>query len=109
MLKPSARAVRAGRERSAIDRVEGDADGAGDRRAMVASGPQASRVMESSACAQSGVSAPLCTSLSLTCIYVGKQAVRRGGRGIRTREAVARLHALQACPFVRSGRPPRRV
>ena len=32
-----------------------------------------------------------------------------GGRGIRTREAVAHLHALQACPFVRSGRPPRRV
>ena len=31
---------------------------------------------------------------------------RSGGRGIRTREAVARLHALQACPFVRSGRPP---
>ena len=29
-----------------------------------------------------------------------------GGRGIRTREAVAHLHALQACPFVRSGRPP---
>jgi GNAT superfamily N-acetyltransferase len=33
---------------------------------------------------------------------------RRGGRGIRTRERVAPLHALQACPFVRSGRPPRR-
>ena len=32
-----------------------------------------------------------------------------GGRGIRTREAVARLHALQACPFVRSGRPPGQV
>ena len=31
-----------------------------------------------------------------------------GGRGIRTRERVAPLHALQACPFVRSGRPPRR-
>jgi hypothetical protein len=30
-----------------------------------------------------------------------------GGRGIRTRERVAPLHALQACPFVRSGRPPR--
>src|SRR6266568_877326 len=29
-----------------------------------------------------------------------------GGSGIRTREGVAPLHALQACPFVRSGKPP---
>jgi len=31
-----------------------------------------------------------------------------GGSGIRTREGVAPLHALQACPFVRSGKPPGR-
>ena len=31
-----------------------------------------------------------------------------GGRGIRTLEGVAPLHAFQACPFGRSGRPPRR-
>ena len=30
-----------------------------------------------------------------------------GGRGIRTLEGVAPLHAFQACPFGRSGRPPR--
>src|SRR5712691_1123133 len=36
------------------------------------------------------------------------EASDRGGRGIRTRERVAPLHALQACPFVRSGRPPER-
>jgi hypothetical protein len=32
-----------------------------------------------------------------------------GGSGIRTREGVAPLHALQACPFVRSGKPPERL
>ena len=32
-----------------------------------------------------------------------------GGRGIRTLEGVAPLHAFQACPFGRSGRPPRGV
>src|SRR5437016_307230 len=32
-----------------------------------------------------------------------------GGSGIRTREGVAPLHALQACPFVRSGKPPGRL
>src|SRR5437762_4177207 len=32
-----------------------------------------------------------------------------GGSGIRTREGVAPLHALQACPFVRLGKPPGRV
>ena len=37
----------------------------------------------------------------------GTRAASGGGRGIRTRERVAPLHALQACPFVRSGRPPR--
>src|SRR6266511_3314074 len=35
---------------------------------------------------------------------VGERAC--GGSGIRTREGVAPLHALQACPFVRSGKPP---
>ncbi len=36
-----------------------------------------------------------------------ERSLRSGGRGIRTREGVTPLHALQACPFVRSGRPPR--
>src|SRR5207302_10566882 len=39
---------------------------------------------------------------------VGRTGGRRGGSGIRTRAGVAPLHALQACPFVRSGKPPRK-
>ena len=55
---------------------------------------------------------PWLLNFGLPCCGIGRRGLFRvssGGRGIRTREAVAHLHALQACPFVRSGRPPRRV
>src|SRR4051794_27404599 len=39
----------------------------------------------------------------------GRAAAGGGGSGIRTREGVAPLHAFQACPLGRSGKPPGRL
>lgn len=42
-------------------------------------------------------------------VMLRKAALDGGGRGIRTLETVARLHAFQACAFDHSAIPPARL